>query len=209
MFIPSGAYPGDRPPGRPSESLILVPSRKLEEHQFGVPEVSLLEPCLRLNCRGRSRIFIIREDTQIKDSQNLWGSYRGVSEGDVPPQKWRKNWFLKPICAIWCILFAYGTHTIKGAQSLQRIGKGRIPHLNGTLFVMLIYLSFPFLSPSFLSSHSFPLFLFSLFSLSYFGAPLVTLGPWGPRPPKPPRIRPCTLATKSYKGTFGSVSFAL
>ena len=35
------------------------------------------------------------------------GWYRGVSEGDVPPEKWRKMLILKPIRAIWCILFAY------------------------------------------------------------------------------------------------------
>ena len=76
--------------------------------QFGAPEVSLLEPCLRLNGRGGSRIFFIRGTPKLRTNRTLApvGWVQGVSEGDVPPQKWKEIDFLKQICDTWCILFA-------------------------------------------------------------------------------------------------------
>ena len=69
----------------------------------------------------------------------------------------------------------------RGALFLQKNREGRIPPLNGTVLVMLIYLSFPLLSPSFLSSFPFsPFFFLSSFPL-LFGAPLVTPGAGPPK----------------------------
>ena len=97
-----GAYPGGRPPGGPvsvgpSESIILAPWSKVEECR---PPINLaplkflfMEPCLRLNGRGRSRIFLIEGAPKSRTNRTLApvGWVQEVSEGDVPPEKWRKN----------------------------------------------------------------------------------------------------------------------
>ena len=97
---------------------------------------------------------------------------------------WRKKLFF------WSQFARFGAYfSPKAPTQTQTListkNRERAHPLNGALLVMLIYLSFPFLFPSFLSSFSF-LFFFSLFSfpfLFFFWRPFSDPGGRGPQSP--------------------------
>ena len=87
----------------------------------------------------------------------------GVGTGGVwcaPSEVEKKNWSK---FARFRAFFLPKAPTRTQASHLYKNREGRIPHLNGALLIMLIYLSFSFLAPSFLSSFS----LFSSFLSSF------------------------------------------
>ena len=70
---------------------------------------------------GADPEFFKRGGAQIKGLQNFGAcGDRGYLRGMCPLRSEEKLQFSKSICTIWCILFAWGTHTKSGALSLQK-----------------------------------------------------------------------------------------
>ena len=157
FYLHSGAYPGGRTSGGPSESLILAPWIKIEEWcpyppppgQFGAPEA-----LLAFEWQGTGLRIWKKEgghpNLRTNRLWHLWG--QGVFEGDVPPQKWRKKIkFKSQFLRFGAFLFAWGAHTTSGALSLQIMGGGcSAPEWLLNLFPFFLFL-FPLFFPFFFS----------------------------------------------------------
>ena len=120
-----------------------------------------------------------------KTSAPVGWLYRGCLRGMCPPQKWRKKLIFEAnssdLVHSFCLRHPISTKNREGAHPTPEW----LPYHVTPIF--------PFLSPSFLSSFplSFPFFLFSLLSLSFFWHPFSN--PWGRDPLRPPGYAPAQL----------------
>ena len=137
-----------------------------------------------MDYRGVSRRSPTQGAQWVINFGALKQSWRMLPSPPPPPEVEKKFNFWSQFAYFGAFILPKAPTQTQAPYLYKKWG-GPIPPLNGALLVMLIYPSFPFLSPSFLSSFSFLSFFSSSFPFWYPFS-----DPGGPGAPKAPWIRP-------------------